>query len=289
VSNPAHNPPLVRAVLIGVTGRMGQALLRAAPGFPQLLITGAIASPASLALGRDAGEVAGVGPTNLRVSCDLPRALEQADVALDFSSAAATAANLKACHSARKALLIGTTGFGAELAAPLAAAARDIALLSAANTSIGVALLAELVRAAARSLPRSFDIDVLELHHRLKADAPSGTALALGQAAAEARGLSWPAAAPLRGGAAGGSVPAAAACAGARPEGEIGFASVRAGDIVGEHTVFFSGPGEELRLTHRASDRGVFARGALSAALWLASRPPGRYAMSDFIGFKPIT
>jgi 4-hydroxy-tetrahydrodipicolinate reductase len=289
VSAAAHNPPLIRAVLVGVTGRMGQALLRAAPGFPQLLITGAIASPASLALGRDAGEVAGVGPTNLAVSCDLPRALEQADVVLDFSNAAATAANLKACHSAGKALLIGTTGFGAELSAPLAAAARDIALLIAANTSIGVALLAELVRIASRSLPRSFDIDVLELHHRLKPDAPSGTALALGRAAAEARGLSLPAAAGAPGSGAAGIVSAPAARAGARAEGNIGFASLRAGDIVGEHTVLFSGPGEQLLLTHRASDRAVFARGALSAALWLASQPPGRYTMSEFIGFKTIT
>ena len=278
MSGPARSPPLIRAVLIGVTGRMGQALLRAAPGFSQLLITGAIASPGSLALGRDAGEVAGVGPTNLPVSCDLPRALEQADVALDFSSAAATAQHLRACQSARKPLLIGTTGFGAELSAPLAAAARDIPLLIAANTSIGVALLAELVRTAARALPPSFDIDVLELHHRLKPDAPSGTALALGQAAAEARGLSLPSAVRAQASAAGGLVPAPAARAGGRPEGEIGFASVRAGDIVGEHTVLFSGPGEELHLTHRALDRAVFARGALSAALWLVSQPPGRYA-----------
>lgn len=289
MSGPAHSPPLIRAVLIGVTGRMGQALLRAAPGFSQLLITGAIASPASLALGRDAGEIAGVGPTNLAVSCDLPRALEQADVALDFSSAAATAENLRACHSARKALLIGTTGFGAELSAPLVAAARDIPLLIAANTSIGVGLLAELVRAAARSLPPSFDIDVLELHHRLKPDAPSGTALALGRAAAEARGLSLPTAASVRNSAGGAAVPAPATRAGPRPEAEIGFASVRAGDIVGEHTVLFSGPGEQLSLSHRALDRAVFARGALSVALWLASRPPGRYAMSDFLGFKTST
>jgi 4-hydroxy-tetrahydrodipicolinate reductase len=288
VSGPAHSSPLVRVVLIGVTGRMGQALLRAAPGFSQLLITGAIASPASLALGRDAGEIAGVGATNLPVSCDLPRALEQADVALDFSSAAAAAENLTACHSARKALLIGTTGFGTELSAPLAAAARDIPLLVAANTSIGVGLLAELVRAAARALPSSFDIDVLELHHRLKPDAPSGTALALGRAAAEARGLALPTAASVRSSAAGGAVPGPAR-AGARPEGDIGFASVRAGDIVGEHTVLFSGPGEQLAVSHRALDRAVFARGALSVALWLASRPPGRYAMSDFLGFKTST
>jgi 4-hydroxy-tetrahydrodipicolinate reductase len=270
--------PLVRAVIVGVTGRMGRALVRAAPGFAQLLLTGAVASPASLALGRDAGEVAGVGATNLTVSADLPGALAQADVALDFSAAAALRANLAACRSARKPLLLGTTGYDSALEAELDAAARDIPLLVAANTSIGVALLTELVRRAAGLLPRSFDIDVVEMHHRLKPDAPSGTALALGRAAAEARGAPLP-------------TPGLQALdpTGPRPQGKIGFASVRAGDIVGEHTVLFSGPGEQLSLGHRASDRAIFARGALAGALWLASRPPGRYAMGDFIGSKTAT
>lgn len=266
-------PPIVRAVLIGITGRMGQALLRCAPAFGELLITGAIASPASLALGRDAGEVAGGGRMNLAVASDLEAALGQADVALDFSSPLATAANLHACREARKPLLLGTTGFGAEAAAAIEAAARDIPLLVAANTSIGVAVLTELVRSAAGRLPPSFDIDVLEFHHRLKPDAPSGTALALGAAAAAARGNAL---APGR-------------AAGPRPQGRIDFASVRAGDVVGEHTVLLSGTGEQLSLTHRASDRAVFARGALQAALWLVSQPPGRYSMGDFLGLKTNT
>jgi 4-hydroxy-tetrahydrodipicolinate reductase len=283
-------------VIIGVTGRMGRELLRAAPGFAQLVVTGAIASPASLALGRDAGEVAGVGPTNLTVTSDLPQALAAADVAIDFSHAGATAATVQACRHARKALLIGTTGFGAELEAQLEAAARDIPLLIAANTSLGVTLLTELVRAAARSLPPAFDIDVLDLHHRLKPDAPSGTALALGRAAAEARGA--PLRPPGRPGGAGGGGPLLGDTAGSgrgvapgspRARGEIAFASVRAGDIVGEHTVLFSGPGAQLAQTHHAGDRAVFARGALAAAVWLASRPPGRYAMRDFLGIKTST
>jgi len=271
----AGQPPLVRAVIIGVTGRMGQALLRAAPAFGQLLVTGAIASPASLALGRDASQLAGLARSNLTVTSDLPRALAEADVALDFSSSAATPGVLEACRRARKALLLGTTGFGADLEAAINAAAREIPLLVAANTSVGVAVLTELVRAAARALPASFDIDVLEFHHRSKPDAPSGTALALGAAAAAARGIALPAADAVR--------------PGPRPEGEIAFASVRAGDLVGEHTVMFSGAGEQLSLTHRASDRAVFARGALQAALWLASRPAGRYAMRDYLGFKTNT
>ena len=268
--------PLRRAVLIGVTGRMGCALLRAAPGFPRLIVIGAIASPASLALGRDAGQVAGIGTVNLTITSDLPRALAQADVALDFSSASAAAENLAACRAAGKPLLLGTTGFGDALERELAAAAHDIPLLVAANTSLGAALLTGLVRAAARALPASFDIDVLDLHHRLKQDAPSGTALALAAAAAEERGLAPPAGGnPTR--------------PGPRGEGEIGFAALRAGDLVGEHTVFFTGAGEELILTHRARDRAVFARGALAAALWLASQPPGRYGMREFLGLKTGT
>ena len=268
--NPA---PLVRAVIIGAGGRMGEALVRAAPAFPQLIITGAIASEGSLALGRDAGQVAGLGNANLLITSDLAAALAEADVALDFSSSAAARGNLQACRAARKPLLLGTTGFGAELDADLEATSSEVALLVAPNTSLGAALLAELTRQAARALPAGFDIDVLELHHRLKRDAPSGTALALARIAAEARGL------PVPGG---GTSPAAPP--GPRPEeGRIGLASLRAGDIVGEHTVLFCGAGEELVLTHRVRERGVFARGALAAALWLSSQSPGRYGMSDFI------
>jgi 4-hydroxy-tetrahydrodipicolinate reductase len=272
----APTPSLVRAALIGATGRMGEALLRAAPAFPRLNITAAVASPTSPSLGRDAGEMAGVGCLHLPITSDLPRALAEADVAIDFSSAAATRANLAACRAARKPLLICTTGFAAELDGSFAAAARDIPLLIAANTSLGVTLLLELVRIAARALPVSFDIGILDTHHRSKQDAPSGTALALGSAAREARQAAASAA-----GAAGAAKP--------HREGEVGFASVRAGDIVGEHTVLFAGPGEALSLTHRATDRGVFARGALAAALWLQLQPPGRYTMHDLLAQKTVT
>jgi 4-hydroxy-tetrahydrodipicolinate reductase len=266
--------PLTRVALIGVTGRMGRELLRAAPSFPQLLITGAIASPASLALGRDAGEVAGVGITNLIVSNDLPGALAEADVAIDFSHAAAASGTLAACRAARRPLLLGTTGYAPGLEAELARAAQEIALLVTANTSVGVAVLTELTRRAAQALPATFDVDILELHHRGKLDAPSGTALALARAAAAGRGTGLP---PTDRSRTAGEEPR-----GPRSEGEVGFASVRAG----EHTVLFGGAGEQLLLTHRANDRAIFARGALAAALWLASRPPGRYDMTDFIGLK---
>jgi 4-hydroxy-tetrahydrodipicolinate reductase len=268
-----------RVVIIGVSGRMGHALVRAAGELPTVRIAAAVASAASPSLGRDAGVLAGIEPLGVQVTSDLPAALGVADVAVDFSQPQATRANIAACRAARKPLLIGTTGFPAELIEPeLDAAASEIPLLVAPNTSLGVALLAELVRRAARALPAEFDVEIIEAHHRLKRDAPSGTALALARAAAEGRGLA-PAAA-LSGGSAGRNGP--------RRQGEIGFAVIRGGDIVGEHTVLFAGSGEELRLSHRAGDRAIFARGALRAALWLRGQPPGRYGMSDIIDIDHV-
>jgi 4-hydroxy-tetrahydrodipicolinate reductase len=253
---------------------MGRALVRGACEHPQMRITGAIASAGSASLGQDAGVLAGMEPIGVAVSSDLSAVLGAADVVIDFSRPHATRANIVACRAARKPLLLGTTGFASEVTeAELDAAAHEIPLLIAPNTSVGVALLVELVRRAARALPAEFDIEIIEAHHRMKRDAPSGTALALAGSAAEGRGLTPAQARPGR----------SSDRAGPRPEGEIGFAVVRGGDIIGEHTVLFAGPGEELRLSHRAADRAIFARGALRAALWLLERPPGRYGMSDFV------
>jgi 4-hydroxy-tetrahydrodipicolinate reductase len=264
---------VIRAAIIGVTGRMGRALVRAAAEFPDLSVAAAVASKGSPALGKDAGQVADVAPIGVPVTSDLPDALSQVDVAIDFSSPLATQSNLAACRAARKALLIGTTGFPAELTAAFQAAARDIPLLVAPNTSIGVTLLIELVRQAARALPPEFDIEIIEAHHRMKRDAPSGTALALGRAAAEGRGQPFQGREATRGGR-------------TRGEGEIGFAVVRGGDVVGEHQVLFAGAGESVCLQHRATDRAIFARGALRAAAWLASRPAGEYFMRDLVAYK---
>ncbi len=252
---------------------MGQSLLRAARSFPDLVVTGAVASVASAALGRDAGELAGTAPLGVTVSADLPSALASADVALDFSRPEATAGNLAACRSAGTPLLLGVTGYPGQIEAEFAEAARHIPLLVAPNTSLGVTLLVELVRTAARALPEAFDIEIVETHHRMKRDAPSGTALALARAAGEGRGL--PADAALAG--------AGATRAGPRQAGQIGFAVLRGGDAVGEHDVRFLGTGETLVLGHRASDRSVFARGALTAALWLAQQRAGRYSMRDIL------
>jgi 4-hydroxy-tetrahydrodipicolinate reductase len=261
----------IRLVIVGASGRMGVQLLRLLGDFPALRLVGAVASEGSAALGQDAGLHAGAAANALPISDALPPLLAQADVVADFSSPGAAAAHVAACAAARVPLLLGTSGLPPELAAPLAAAADVIPLLIAPNTSLGVTLLLELVRQAAQALPADYDIEILEAHHRHKVDAPSGTALALGQAAAAGRDLNLPEHA----------VYARHGTLGPRREGQIGYAVVRGGDVVGEHEVWFLGRGERLLLKHSATDRSVFARGALLAAQWLAGKPAGRYGMRD--------
>jgi 4-hydroxy-tetrahydrodipicolinate reductase len=261
----------IRTVIVGATGRMGTQLLRLLSLYPKLQLVGAIASEGSAVLGEDAGLHAGASACAVPISAALPPLLRQADLVMDFSIASAAAAHVAACAAARVALLLGTSGLPRELEAPLAAAADVIPLLVAPNTSLGVTLLLDLVRRAAQALPRGYDIEIVEAHHRGKADAPSGTALALGEAAALGRDQTLgDAAAYARHG-----------HTGARPPGQIGFGVLRGGDVVGEHEVWFLGDGERLLLRHSATERSVFARGALLAGEWLARRPAGRYAMRD--------
>jgi len=267
---------VTRLAIIGVTGRMGRAIVRAAGETQGAQVVAGLASAASKELGRDIGELAGVAPAGVRVTTEVAAALANADVAIDFSNAGATAANIAAARAARRPIVIGTTGFPPEIGAQIDAASKEIPVLVAPNTSVGVTLLIELVRQAAKALPAAaFDIEIHEAHHRHKRDAPSGTALALGRAAAEGRGVDL---GKVGVGARMGDSP--------RKEGEIGFSVTRGGDIVGEHTVLFAGAGEVLSLGHRATDRSIFAQGAVRAALWLAGQPPGRYAMRDVVGYK---
>ncbi len=267
---------MTRIAIIGVTGRMGRAIVRAAGESSDVKVVAGVASASSRELGKDVGELAGVAARGVKVTSDLAAVLAQCDVAIDFSNAGTTEANLAACRAARKPIVIGTTGFSADVEEQIDEAARDIAVLVAPNTSVGVTLLIELVRAAAKALPAAgFDIEIHEAHHRHKRDAPSGTALALGRAAASGRGVDL---AKVGVGARTGDSP--------RVEGEIGFAVTRGGDIVGEHTVLFAGAGEVLSLGHRATDRSIFAQGAVQAGAWLAARPAGRYAMRDVVGYK---
>ena len=279
---------MIRTVIVGASGRMGTQMLRLLPEFPALALVGAVASERSDALGKGVRELVGSGAAataaaggdanGISISAQLPPLLAQADLVIDFSSAAAAAAHLAACVGARVALLLGTTGLPPELAAPLAAAADLIPLLVAPNTSPGVALLLDLVRHSAQALPPGYDIEIVETHHRDKRDAPSGTALALGEAAAGARGTTLAAQA----------VYGRHGHSGTRAPDQIGFSSLRGGDVVGEHEIWFLGNGERLLLKHTATERSVFARGALLAGQWLAGRAAGSYAMRDvFIsGYK---
>lgn len=254
---------------------MGTSIVRAATAGGALAIVAAVASPGSKSLGADIGELSGIKPLGVRVTGELPADLAQAKVAIDFSRPDLTLRALDVCRARQVPIVIGTTGHGAEFEARVAAAARDIAVLVAPNTSLGVAVALELVRIAARALPPEFDIEIVEAHHKHKLDAPSGTALALAHSAAEARGAD-----PQSDLLAGRSGQAA------RRSGEIGIASVRAGDIVGSHTVLFAGPGERLTIGHEATDRSIFAAGAVRAASWLAVQKPGRYTMADVLGLK---
>jgi 4-hydroxy-tetrahydrodipicolinate reductase len=246
----------VRAVLIGTNGRMGRAIAAVAAQSGELAIVGGISAPGQ----------------------DLESALSAGEVVLDFSRGDAAEAHIVACRRARRPLLLGTTGHSPTLERVLGEAARDIALLVAPNTSVGIAVLLDLANRAARTLPREFDAEVFEAHHRGKRDAPSGTALAIGEVIAAARGerLSERRAPPREG-------------ARARQAGEIGFAVVRGGDIVGEHEARFAGEGEQLTIGHQVTDRAVFAKGAVRGALWLARQPPGRYSMADVIALATGT
>ncbi len=275
-----------RLAIFGVTGRMGQSLLRVLPQESGWRLCGAVASARNASLGQDA---AGAGEqSGVRITADPVAALndmqgQAAAVAVDFSTAEAVGVHARACATAGVPLLVGTTALEPECLAELRRAAASIAILVAPNTSLGVGVLAELVRIAGRALPGSYDVEIHEAHHRMKRDAPSGTALKLGEIVALSRSQSLADVAVydrvaqdrVAQGRREAQVP--------RTPGSIGFSVVRAGDIVGEHTVIFAGAGERLELTHRATDRDVFARGALRAAEWLLERPPGMYSMQDVL------
>lgn len=260
-----------RAAIIGVTGRMGRELVKAVHAAQGVELAAAIARSGQELLGTDAATLVGLPSCGVAIRDDLASALAGIDVAIDFSRAESVAATVEACAAAGVALMVGTTGLDQHTLNTIAAAQRRIPVLVAANTSLALNVLLELVQQAARALPAGYDIEIFETHHRHKVDAPSGTALALGEAAAAGRGGKLPRPVRLTG-----------ATAGARSEG-IGFSVARGGDVVGEHDVRFLGPGEQLRLMHVATDRAIFAHGAVAAAQWLAAQPPGRYRMADFL------
>jgi 4-hydroxy-tetrahydrodipicolinate reductase len=257
--------------VLGAGGRMGRALVRLLADHPRLRLAGALTEAGDVAVGRDAGEVAGIGANGIRLTDRLPEALADTDVVIDFSAAAATPGHLLACGERGLPVVVGTTGLGAAGEAALKAAAARVAVVYSRNMSLGITVLTELAAQAARLLGPGFDVEVVEAHHRHKVDAPSGTALQLGEAVAAARRQSL---ADVR----------IDDRTGARPAGGIGFASIRAGAIVGDHSVLLVGEEETLELRHHAADRALFARGALQAADWAIGRPPGLYGMREVLG-----
>lgn len=264
-----------KVVIAGCTGRMGRALLEAVAAATDLRLTAALDRPGSPALGRDAGELAG-GALGVLVSDDVAAALQGADVMIDFTRPEATLNHVAACRRAGVAMVIGTTGFDAAGRQAIREAAADIPIVFAPNMSVGVNLLFKLLDTAARVLAEGYDIEIIEAHHRHKVDAPSGTALAMGEVIAQALGRDLKTCA----------VYGREGVSGERHPQTIGFATVRGGDIVGDHTALFAGIGERLELTHKASSRMTFALGALRAARFLADKNSGLYDMQDVLGLR---
>ncbi len=266
----------LRVVIAGAAGRMGRTLIGLVKVAPGMTLSGALERAGSDALGRDAGELAGVGNLGVPVSDDPLQAVLHADALIDFTTPASTVELAALAAQARITHVIGTTGLSAEDIAKIDAAARHAVVVRSGNMSLGVNLLAALVRKVAATLGPEYDIEVVETHHRMKIDAPSGTALMLGEAAAKGRGVDL-ATHSQRG---------RDGITGARKSGDIGFASLRGGTVVGEHTVLFAGPSERIELIHKAEDRSLFAHGAIRAAAWGRGKKPGHYSMADVLGME---
>ncbi|MEQ1697407.1 MAG: 4-hydroxy-tetrahydrodipicolinate reductase [Hyphomicrobiaceae bacterium] len=268
-------PARTRIAVMGAGGRMGRELIRAA-NRPDCLVAGGTEREGSPLIGHDLGMLAGLDPLGIAVSSDPLDLLIRVDAILDFTSPAATVEFAGLAANARIVHVIGTTGFTHEQELAIAAAGRHAVIIKAGNMSLGVNLLTAITRQVAAALDTGYDIEIVEMHHRHKVDAPSGTALMLGQAAALGRGVELEKnAVRVRDG-----------HTGARKSGDIGFQSLRGGSVVGDHTVVFAGDGERIELTHIAQDRSIFARGAVKAALWGQGKKPGVYSMLDVLGIS---
>ena len=266
---------ITKITLAGATGRMGCAIVRAIAEDPSVRLTAALDRPDCPSLGRDAGECAGVDPLGVPITTDATAALRDSDVVIDFTSPAGTAAILEGCEEAARAAVVGTTGLDATAQRAIERAAAVAPVVVAPNMSVGVTLLFHLAARAAQLLGPTFDAEVVEIHHKRKVDAPSGTAAHLAEVVARAKELE-PESAVVHG---------RSGQVGARPPGEVGVMSLRGGDVIGDHTALFVGFGERIELTHRAQDRTIYALGAVRAAKWAAGRGgAGRFDMADVIG-----
>lgn len=265
----------LKVVIAGCSGRMGHALLECVFADADLVLQGALDRAGNIQLGRDAGEQQGK-LSGVKVTDNVDEALKNADLLVDFTRPEASLMYLSACQKHHVKMVIGTTGFSAGQKLQIEAASKNIAIVFAPNTSVGVSLLINLVQAAAKVLNEGYDIEIIEAHHRYKVDAPSGTALRLGEAAASALGRNLEECA----------VYGREGVTGERDPSTIGFATVRGGDIVGDHTVLFAGIGERIELTHKASSRATFASGALRAAKFLSTKNSGLFDMQDVLGLR---
>lgn len=264
----------MRLAVMGAAGKMGRELIRTIAATAGCVVAAAIEPTGSNAIGTDAGALAGLEPLGVRVTDDALEAIARVDGILDFTVPRASVEFAGLAANARIVHVIGTTGYSEADEAAVRAAARHATIVKAGNMSLGVNLLVGLTRKVAEALDADFDIEVVEMHHKHKIDAPSGTALMLGQAAADGRGI------PLKDH----SVRSRDGHTGARRRGDIGFATLRGGNVVGEHSVVFAADGERVVLSHIATDRGIFARGAVKAALWGRGKGPGLFSMADVLG-----
>lgn len=263
-----------RIAVMGVAGRMGRELVRAVAATDGCVVSGGTEPKGSKALGLDIGTLAGIEPIGQLASDDALAVIAGSDAIIDFTAPAATVEFAGLAANARIVHIIGTTGLAETHEAAIKAAARHATIVKSGNMSLGVNLLAALTRKVAEALDEDFDIEVVEMHHRHKVDAPSGTALMLGEAAAAGRKVALKER----------RVSTRDGHTGARRRGDIGFATLRGGNVVGEHTVVFAADGERIELTHKATDRGIFSRGAVKAALWARGRKAGLYSMTDVLG-----
>ena len=264
----------MKLAVMGAAGKMGRELVRTITAMDGCVVAGAIEAPGSPFLGQDAGTLAGLAPLGIALTADALEVVAKVDGVLDFTVPAASVEMAGLSANARIVHVMGTTGHSEAQLAAVKAAARHATIIKAGNMSLGVNLLVAVTRKVAEALDADFDIEVVEMHHRHKIDAPSGTALMLGQAAADGRRI------PLKGN----SVMSREGHTGARKRGDIGFATLRGGNVVGEHSVVFAADGERVVLSHIATDRGIFARGAVKAAMWGRGKGPGLYSMADVLG-----
>lgn len=267
---------MIRIAVCGAAGRMGSRIVALSKDYADIKVTGAVEAKNNPTIGMDAGVVAGIGELGVKIVDDLEKVINNTDIAVNFTNPEATLEHLKIVKKHRKSMVIGTTGFSNDQITIIQEAAKEIPMVVSPNMSVGVNLLFKVLQDVARVLGDDYDVEIIEAHHRMKKDAPSGTAIKMARVIAETLGRNFDEVA----------VYARKGIIGERTTEEIGIQTVRAGDIVGEHTVIFGGLGERIEITHKASSRDTFARGALRAVLWLHGKPAGLYDMADVLGIK---